>query len=121
MILCIKGPKNYSRKLTADKHIQQKSRVQGQYTKVSSFPSSNKCTKKEIRDALPFTMPSKTIKQPAINVTKEVQVLNKKTLATQMWVWGSNTDPRACLNGTFPADPSPQHQPPYLTAFITSD
>lgn len=122
MILCIKDSKKLLQKtLTADKHIQQNSRVQNQHTKVSGFPTSNKCTKKEIRDRLPFTMPSKTIKQPVINFTKEVQVLYKKKLATQMWVWGSNADPRACPKGTLPAEPSPQHQPLNSTAFIASN
>jgi hypothetical protein len=62
MILYLKDPKNSTIKtLRSHKHILQCSRIQNQYTKISSIFIHNEQSEKEIRKTIPFTIASKNV------------------------------------------------------------
>ena len=61
---------------THTESINQSCRVHGQHTKLAVFLyTSNEQSKKEIEKTTPFTITSKGIKYPGINLTKEMKDL----------------------------------------------
>jgi hypothetical protein len=77
MMLYLRDPKNSTKKLRNYKLFWQSSRIQINVQKSVAFLYTNNAqTEKEIRETIPFTIASKTIKYLGINLTKETKDLS---------------------------------------------